>query len=103
MSVAFRDALCERSIELVEVPESEFASQGSNVLALAPRRCVVLEGNPLTRAALEKAGCEVIAFPGREICEKGGGGATCLARPLLRESPRPGPSRHATLGGRHPA
>lgn len=87
MSVAFRDALCARGITFVEVPESEFASQGPNVLALAPRRCMVLEGNPLTRAALERAGCDVIAFPGREICHKGGGGPTCLARPLVRDAP----------------
>jgi N-dimethylarginine dimethylaminohydrolase len=87
MSVAFRDALCARGIAFVEVPESEFASQGPNVLALAPRRCLVLEGNPLTRAGLERAGCDVVAFPGQEICHKGGGGPTCLARPLVRDAP----------------
>jgi arginine deiminase len=33
---------------------------------------------------LEKTGCEVIAFPGKAICLPGGGGPTCLTRPLWR-------------------
>jgi N-dimethylarginine dimethylaminohydrolase len=44
----------------------------------------MLEGNPKTRAALEAAGAEVWTFDGSDICLKGGGGPTCLTRPLLR-------------------
>ena len=86
LSVPFREALLARGIELVEVPESELASLGTNVLALGPRHCVMLSGNPETRAALERAGCRVETFHGEDICHKGGGGPTCLTRPLQRDS-----------------
>ena len=85
MPIRFRDWLIQRGIRLVEVPEVEFDSMGCNVLAIAPRRCVMLRGNPLTRAALEAAGAEVIEIAGEEISSKGQGGPTCLTRPLLRD------------------
>lgn len=85
MPIRFRDWLVGRGIRLVEVPDSEFDSMGCNVLAIAPRRCVMLHGNPLTRAALEAAGAEVIEIEGDEISAKGQGGPTCLTRPLLRD------------------
>lgn len=34
---------------------------------------------------LEEAGCKVIVYKGHEISVKGGGGPTCLTRPLYRE------------------
>jgi N-dimethylarginine dimethylaminohydrolase len=80
----FRQWLLARGIELLEVPDSEFATMGCNVLALAPGRCVMLEGNPRTRRLLEGAGCEVLTYEGKEISLKGAGGPTCLTRPLLR-------------------
>jgi len=80
----FRQWLLERGAELLEVPDDEFATMGCNVLALAPGRCLMLEGNPGTRRLLEKAGCEVLTYDGREISLKGCGGPTCLTRPLLR-------------------
>jgi N-dimethylarginine dimethylaminohydrolase len=84
LPVPFREFLLDRGFGLVEVPDEEFESMGTNVLALAPRRCVVLEGNPRTRSALEAAGAEVIAYRGHEISVKGAGGPTCLTRPLAR-------------------
>jgi len=57
---------------------------GANVLAIAPRRCVLLAGNPITRARLETAGAQVLEYQGSEISLKGGGGPTCLTRPLQR-------------------
>jgi N-dimethylarginine dimethylaminohydrolase len=84
MPIRFRDWLIARGIRLVEVPQAEFDSMGCNVLAIAPRRCVMLKGNPETRAALIAAGAEVIEISGSEISEKGQGGPTCLTRPLLR-------------------
>ena len=86
LNVPFRETLLARGIELVEVPETELASQGTNVLALGPRHCVMLAGNPETCAALERAGCTVETFEGDDICHKGGGGPTCLARPLERDA-----------------
>jgi N-dimethylarginine dimethylaminohydrolase len=84
MPKPFREALVARGYEFVCVPEEEFESMGTNVLALRRRVCVMIAGNPKTRAALERAGVEVHEFEGDEICLKGGGGPTCLTRPLLR-------------------
>jgi dimethylargininase len=84
LPVPFWQWLAERGIEVVTVPEAEFASQGPNVLALAPRRCVLLEDNVETAARLQAAGCEVLTDRGAEISHKGEGGATCLTRPVLR-------------------
>ncbi len=85
MPIVFRKELLSRGFELVEVPEGEFDSMGCNVLAIAPRVCMMVSGNPKTKAALEKAGCKVIEYEGSEISVKGGGGPTCLTRPVLRE------------------
>ena len=76
--------LAERRIEIVEVPDQEFESQGPNVLALGPRRALALDGNPETRRRMERAGVEVTVYRGNEISRKGDGGPTCLTRPLLR-------------------
>jgi N-dimethylarginine dimethylaminohydrolase len=84
MPVPFREWLADRGIRFVEVPREEFASMGGNVLAVAPRRAVMLDGNPATRARLEAAGVEVWTYDGSEISLKGGGGPTCLTRPLER-------------------
>ena len=73
----------EREIELVEIPDEEFESLGSNVLALAPRVALAVEGNPRTRERMERAGVEVLTYRGEEL-SKGDGGPTCLTRPLLR-------------------
>ena len=84
MPVHFRELLLERGVALVEVPDEEFDTMGANVLAIAPRRCVMVAGNPVTRGRLERAGAGVIEYDGREISLKGGGGPTCLTRPLRR-------------------
>ena len=84
MPVVFRDWLIEGGIELVEVPDEEFDTMGANVLAIAPRHCVMVAGNPVTRQRLEAAGAIVDEYDGREISIKGGGGPTCLTRPLTR-------------------
>jgi len=73
----------ERGVELVRVPDEEFDSLGSNVLALAPRVALALEGNPVTRERMERVGVEVLTYRGEEL-SKGDGGPTCLTRPLLR-------------------
>jgi N-dimethylarginine dimethylaminohydrolase len=76
--------LADRNVAVVEVPDEEFESQGSNVLALGPRRALALDGNPETRRRMEQAGVEVTVYRGDEISKKGDGGPTCLTRPLLR-------------------
>ena len=84
MPIRLLELFAERGIAIVEVPEEEFDSLGPNVLALAPRVAVALEGNPETRRRMESAGVDVSVFEGSEIAHKGEGGPTCLTRPLLR-------------------
>lgn len=84
LPVPFREWLLARGTWLVETSESEFDSLGCNLLALAPRRCVAVAGNPETRRRLEAEGVEVHVIRGEEICRKGLGGPTCLTRPLER-------------------
>lgn len=84
LSVPFLRLLAERGIQVVESAADEFLTQAPNVLALAPRRALMLEGNPETRRRLEGAGCEVLTYRGNEISLKAEGGPTCLTRPLAR-------------------
>lgn len=81
MPVPFRERLLDLGYSLVEVPDAEFESMGANVFAAAPRQCVMVDGNPITRAALERAGATVWVYDGSDISLKGGGGPTCLTRP----------------------
>jgi N-dimethylarginine dimethylaminohydrolase len=76
--------LAERGIATVEVPDEELATQGPNVLAVGPRRALVLDGSPVTRKRMERTGVDVAVYRGEEISRKGDGGPTCLTRPLLR-------------------
>ncbi len=85
LSVPFWRLLQERRFRLVEVPPEEFGTMATNVLALAPGRCVMLEGNPITRQRLEAAGCQVWTYRGNELSLKAEGGPTCLTRPLWRD------------------
>lgn len=84
MPIVFREALLKRGYQLVEVPEAEFDTMGCNVLALAPRKCLMVKGNIITKQRLLDAGANVIEYEGKEISYKGGGGPTCLTRPLWR-------------------
>jgi N-dimethylarginine dimethylaminohydrolase len=84
MPISFRNELKERSYNFIEVPEDEFESMGCNVFAVGPRKCMMVSGNPKTESLLKSAGCEVFAYDGDHISIPGGGGPTCLTRPLLR-------------------
>jgi N-dimethylarginine dimethylaminohydrolase len=85
MPIPFRELLLDLGYSLVEVPDEEFESMGCNVLALSPRNCLMVAGNPSTKKRLEVAGATVHEYSGNEISVKGGGGPTCLTRPMLRE------------------
>jgi dimethylargininase len=84
MPVRLVELLEQRSVGFVEVPDEEFESMACNVLALAPRVALALDGNPETRRRLEAAGVEVLVYSGEELSRKGDGGPTCLTRPLVR-------------------
>jgi len=84
MPIAFRKELIKRGFDLVEVPENEFDNMGCNVLALGSRKCLMMRGNPVTEQSLLQKGCEVFSYKGEHISLLGGGGPTCLTRPLKR-------------------
>jgi N-dimethylarginine dimethylaminohydrolase len=84
LSVPFRQYLIKRGIKLLEVPDEEYESMGCNVLSVAPKKCIMIEGNPMTQQRLEAEGVEVHTYDGSEISLKGAGGPTCLTRPFLR-------------------
>ena len=86
MPVHLWSLLAERGIEQIEIEPSEWASLAPNVLALAPRECVMLEGNPVTSSRLRAAGCTVHEIAGSDVAVKGSGGPTCLTLPLLRDA-----------------
>jgi len=79
------ELLKEMGISMIPVPAEEYPTLGCNVLAVRPGVVVVAEGNPKTAAALAERGCEVHEFPAWEVGINGGGGPTCLTRPILRD------------------
>jgi N-dimethylarginine dimethylaminohydrolase len=85
MPVWLFQLLQQRGIRLIDVPEEEYNTGGVNVLAVAPRDLLMLQGNPVTRERLEAAGCRVREFEGAEISWKGSGGPTCLTKVVLRD------------------
>lgn len=84
MPVFFREMLLARGIKLLEVDDKEYDYLGSNVLALAPRVCVLLLGNHKTKTLLEENGCTVYTYEGRNMSYMGTGGPTCLTCPVTR-------------------
>ena len=84
MPVFLRQLLIQRGIQLIEVPEEEYHTLGCNVLALAPRVCMMVSGNENTKRQLEDAGAKVYEYKGEEISIKGTGGPTCLTSPVVR-------------------
>jgi dimethylargininase len=92
--VRLMEMLAGRGIGVVEVDAAEYETMGCNVLAVAPRRVVMIDGNPRTRAAMESAGCEVRTYDGSEISMKGDGGPTCLTAPIWRDDSAAGDSAY---------
>ena len=84
LPVSFREYLLGRGIKLVEVPDEEYDSMGCNVLAISPRKVIMINKNPITQQRLEAENVEVHTYDGSEISIKGSGGPTCLTRPFMR-------------------
>jgi N-dimethylarginine dimethylaminohydrolase len=90
--IADRAWLAVETVELLEARDftfvflepSEQATLACNVLALGDRRLLALEENSATNQLLADAGFEVFTFPGSELGINGGGGPTCLTRPIKR-------------------
>ncbi len=77
--------LRELKIKTIAVPDEEFPTLGCNVLVVRPGVVIMAEGNPVTRRALESAGCEVHTYPATEVGLNGSGGPTCMAFPIRRD------------------
>ncbi|CAM4233747.1 dimethylarginine dimethylaminohydrolase family protein [Deinococcus marmoris] len=86
MPVPLWQELQRRDMRLIEIPDAEFPTQASNVLALSPTTCLMLAGNPVTQQRLEEAGFTVHTYVGEELSLKAEGGPTCLTKPLLRRA-----------------
>ena len=85
LAVETVERLKSRGFRLIEIERSERDSMACNVLALGSKRLLAIEENSRTNEKLHHAGFDVRTFPGSELCINGGGGPTCLTRPLLRD------------------
>ena len=84
LPVIFIEYLKNQNIKLINVPDEEYESMACNVLALAPKKCIMMSGNPKTQKLLESYNVKVFTYDGSEISLKGAGGPTCLTRPIYR-------------------
>lgn len=84
LAVETHEEFKRRGFRFVEIELSERETLSCNVLALGEKRLLAFAENKNTNGRLGQAGFEVIAVAGSEIGINGGGGPTCLTRPLLR-------------------
>ncbi len=84
LAVETVELLQSRGFQFIEIDPTERDTLACNVLALGNNRLLAIEENHQTNARLRQAGFDVRTFPGNELCINGGGGPTCLTRPLLR-------------------
>ncbi|MFN3337407.1 MAG: arginine deiminase, partial [Thermomicrobium sp.] len=84
LPVRLVELLHAHRMQIIPVPDEQFPTQAPNVLAIAPRRCVILRENRRTIDRLRENGCVVYPYDGGEISHNRSRGPTCLTRPLLR-------------------
>ncbi|MGL4489715.1 MAG: dimethylarginine dimethylaminohydrolase family protein [Rhizobiaceae bacterium] len=87
LPVALYQLMKARDIQLIIAPADEFtASNGLslNVLPTSPRKVIMVDGFPKTKAAMEAAGCVVDTFEADALCIACEGGPTCLTGPVWR-------------------
>jgi N-dimethylarginine dimethylaminohydrolase len=84
LAVETVELLKSREFHFIEIDTAERDTLACNVLALGNNRLLAIAENSRTNARLREAGFDVRTFPGDELCVNGGGGPTCLTRPLLR-------------------
>jgi N-dimethylarginine dimethylaminohydrolase len=84
LAVETVEVLRERGFRLIDIHSSERDSLACNVLALGNGTLLAFRENRQTIERLGRAGFTVKSIPGSEIGINGGGGPTCLTRPLLR-------------------
>jgi len=84
LAVETVELLRGRGFRLIEIDYPERDTLACNVLSLGNNRLLALHENAKTNAKLRATGFDVRTFPGSEIGINGGGGPTCLTRPILR-------------------
>jgi N-dimethylarginine dimethylaminohydrolase len=84
LAVETVELLKARGYRFMEIDYSERNTLACNVLSLGEKRLLALQENARTNEKLRAAGFDVRTFPGSELSVNGGGGPTCLTRPLLR-------------------
>lgn len=84
LAVETVELLKDRGFRLIEIDYPERDTLACNVLSLGNHRLLALHENAKTNAKLRAAGFDVRTFAGSEIGINGGGGPTCLTRPILR-------------------
>jgi N-dimethylarginine dimethylaminohydrolase len=84
LAVETLELLRRRGFRLLEIDYSERASLACNVLSLGNSSLLAFEENRNTNRRLAGAGFCVFTLRGSEIGINGGGGPTCLTRPILR-------------------
>lgn len=84
LAVETVELLQARGFHFIEIDPSDRDTLACNVLALGNNRLLAIEENRKTNERLRAAGFDVRTFPGDQLCVNGGGGPTCLTRPLLR-------------------
>lgn len=84
LAVETVELLKSRGFNFIEIDFSERDTLACNVLALGNNHLLAIAENSKTNARLREAGFDVRTFSGNELCVNGGGGPTCLTRPLLR-------------------
>ena len=79
--------LDKKSVKIISAPENEFFESdtlSTNVLAVAPGECLMLDNLPKTAKVLRNSGIKVTTFRAPALCIGCEGGPTCLTRPLYR-------------------
>ncbi len=87
LPVALYQLMKARNIHLIIAPADEFAASNGlslNVLPTSPRKVIMVDGFPKTKAAMEAAGCMVDTFEAEALCIACEGGPTCLTGPVWR-------------------
>src|ERR1700716_2550312 len=84
LAVETVELLKSRGFKFIEIEYSERDTLACNVLALGQNRLLAISENRKTNDRLRQAGFDVRNFRGTNLCVNGGGGPTCLTRPLLR-------------------
>jgi len=84
LAVETIELLSRLEYRLLEIDQSERDTLACNVLSLGGRRLLAMEENRRTNSVLRREGFQVSTFSGSELGINGGGGPTCLTRPILR-------------------